>query len=65
MDLFLTLAAAVVALVAALFGWRRSAEKAKEAARRGDAAREMRELENEAATHSDIGLADRITRRGL
>lgn len=64
-ELLLALAAAVAALVAALFGWRRSADKAKEEKRRGDAAREMRDLENEASTHDDIGLARRITRGGL
>lgn len=65
MELLMALAAAVAALIAALFGWRRSADKAKEEKRRGDAAREMRELENEASTHDDIGLARRISRGGM
>lgn len=65
MELLLTLGAAIVALVGALFGWRRSVNRAKEEKRRGDAAREMRELENEASTHDDIGLARRITRGGV
>lgn len=65
MDLLLIIAGLGAALIASLFGWKRTAEKAKEAERRADLEAEMRELENEAAIQSDAGLAERLSRGGM
>lgn len=65
METLIALAVAVVALVGSLLGWKRSADKARDAERRARRAQDMRDLENDAAAQDDSGLAARITRRGL